>query len=224
MRYPAAAALLAAVTLLLPHVLTTPVARAAPTAAVVAQAPDDETAEPAATETTLADDAASDVEQAFDTAEAPVSADQRDRAASASPSAAQSEPVQTAPPTPVAPAPTPPRADRAEPLDFPGAAVDVTLKLVAVLALAYVTLMLVKRYSLGPTLGKRSSALQVVESTTLAPNRAIYLVNVEGRRLLLGVTASQITTLAAWDGDGVPVPVPSPTPAPIALDEPLSAK
>jgi flagellar biosynthetic protein FliO len=129
-----------------------------------------------------------------------------------------------APAAPVAAAPAPPRPTAAEPLDFPGAAVDVTLKLVAVLALAYLTLALVKRYSLGATLGKRSSAMQVIESTTLAPNRSIYLVNVEGRRLLLGVTASQITTLAAWDGDGVPQPVPAPTPAPIALDEPATAK
>jgi flagellar protein FliO/FliZ len=125
------------------------------------------------------------------------------------------------PTAPVAAAPPPPRA---EPLDFPGAAIDVTLKLIAVLALAYLTLALVKRYSLGATLGKRSSAMQVIESTTLAPNRSIYLVNVEGRRLLLGVTASQITTLAAWDGDGVPQPVPTPTPAPVALDEPAPAK
>jgi flagellar protein FliO/FliZ len=100
----------------------------------------------------------------------------------------------------------------------------VTLKLVAVLALAYVTLWLVKRYSVGAPLGKRSSALQVIESTTLAPNRSIYLVNVEGRRLLLGVTASQITTLAAWDGAGVPQPIPTAAPLPVALDEPAPAK
>jgi flagellar biosynthetic protein FliO len=92
------------------------------------------------------------------------------------------------------------------------------------LALAYLTLALVKRYSLGATLGKRTGALRVIESTTLAPNRAIHLVNVEGRRLLLGVTSAQITTLAAWDGDGVPQPVATPTSTPVALDEPAAAK
>jgi flagellar biosynthetic protein FliO len=146
------------------------------------------------------------------------------------PAAPVSEPAPATPaaePPPVAPAAAAaPRPERAEPLDFPAAAVDVTLKLVAVLALAYVTLALLKRYSLGPSLGKRSSTMQVIESTTLAPNRAVYLLNVEGRRLLLGVTASQITTLAAWDGDGVAQPAPAPQPplAPVPLDEPLTAK
>jgi flagellar biosynthetic protein FliO len=159
-------------------------------------------------------------------AEATAAAAGSEDAAPVPPSSAPetSSAADAAPAAPVAAAPAPPRPTAAEPLDFPGAAVDVTLKLVAVLALAYLTLALVKRYSLGATLGKRSSAMQVIESTTLAPNRSIYLVNVEGRRLLLGVTASQITTLAAWDGDGVPQPVPAPTPAPIALDEPATAK
>jgi flagellar protein FliO/FliZ len=218
--------------------LAAPAAQAAPvaatgltlhalTGALLAQAADDAGAEPGdADAPLLGDDGATDGETTDAAAGAEGAASTEPVSTTAAPTVAP-EPTRApepAPTAPVAAAPAPPRPTAAEPLDFPGAAVDVTLKLVAVLALAYVTLWLVKRYSVGATLGKRSSALQVIESTTLAPNRSIYLVNVEGRRLLLGVTASQITTLAAWDGAGVPQPIPTAAPLPVALDEPAPAK
>jgi flagellar biosynthetic protein FliO len=87
-------------------------------------------------------------------------------------------------------------AERADPFEGPGAAVDITLKLLAVLALVYVALAALRRYSLGAGLGRSARAIQVVECNNLAPNRSLYVVNVEGRRLLIGVTASSMSTLA----------------------------
>ncbi|HLH25557.1 MAG TPA: flagellar biosynthetic protein FliO [Chloroflexota bacterium] len=252
---PALAVLLIGLALLGRLGLAAPVAQAMPAAAavaarpapagVLAQASDDAavTSESATDATALEDptpagttgvESATAGEAAGEAAavdespagEAPPGAASAATAVPAAPAPGVSEAPNAPPPAPTVPAAAPAHPAASEPLDFPGAAVDVTLKLVAVLALAYVTLWLIKRYSLGATLGKRSGSLQVIESTTLAPNRSIYLVNVEGRRLLLGVTSSQITTLAAWDGDGVPQSVPAPTPAtaPAALDEPFAAK
>jgi len=84
----------------------------------------------------------------------------------------------------------------ADPFDGPGAAVDITLKLLAVLALVYVALSALRKYSLGAGLGRGARSVQVLECTNLAANRSLYVVNVEGKRLLIGVTASSMATLA----------------------------
>ncbi len=117
------------------------------------------------------------------------------------------------PGAPVAPAPS---RYTDEPLDWSRAAIDVTLKLVAVLVLAYGALVLLRRYSLGSGFGRRAGALEVLESVALGPNRAVYLVRVGDRHLVLGVTPTQITPLAVWDADA------SPT-VPPALDGVLSS-
>jgi len=101
----------------------------------------------------------------------------------------------------------------------------VTLKLLAVLVLAYGALVLLRRYSLGSGLGRRAGALEVLESVALGPNRAIYLIRVGDRRLVLGVTATQITPLAVWEADASPALPPAldgglasaPTTAPEAV-------
>ncbi len=92
-------------------------------------------------------------------------------------------------------------AATADPFDGPGAALDITLKLLAVLALAYVALGALRKYGLGHGLRRGDGLLQVLESTTLAPNRAVYVVRVGERRLVLGVTTSQITTLAELEAE-----------------------
>jgi flagellar biosynthetic protein FliO len=86
----------------------------------------------------------------------------------------------------------------ADPFEWPGLAVDMAVKLAVVLALAYGLLALLRRYTLGPQQG-RVGQLQVLEQSTLAPNRAIYLVRAGDRQLLLGVTPTQITTLTTWE-------------------------
>lgn len=89
-------------------------------------------------------------------------------------------------------------ADRGDPFDGPGAAMDLVLKLGAVLALAYVSMAALKRYT-GGSVSRRGSLLEVLDSTTLGPNRAVYVVRAGGKRLVLGVTQNQITPLGELD-------------------------
>ena len=93
-------------------------------------------------------------------------------------------------------------AEGADPFDGPGAAMDLVLKLGAVLALAYVSMAALKRYT-GGTVSQRGSLLEVLDSTTLGPNRAVYVVRAGGKRLVLGVTQNQITPLGELD-EGLP--------------------
>ncbi|MCC6174145.1 MAG: flagellar biosynthetic protein FliO [Chloroflexi bacterium] len=88
--------------------------------------------------------------------------------------------------------------DRADPFESPGAALDLLLKLGAVLALAYVSLAALRRYSVG--MGpRRGSLLEVLDSTSLGQNRSVYVVRAGDKRLVLGVTPQQITTLSELD-------------------------
>jgi flagellar biosynthetic protein FliO len=93
-----------------------------------------------------------------------------------------------------------PGGERADPFDGPGAALDLMLKLGAVLALAYVSLAALKRYTAG-TVSQRGVLLEVLDSTPLGPNRSVYVVRAGGKRLVLGVTQQQITALAELDDD-----------------------
>lgn len=87
-----------------------------------------------------------------------------------------------------------PTGGSADPFDGPAGAIDLFLKLGIVVALAYASLAVLKRYTVGAT--RSTSLLQVLDSTTLAPNRAVYVVRVGEKRLVLGVTQNQISTLA----------------------------
>jgi flagellar biosynthetic protein FliO len=104
------------------------------------------------------------------------------------------------------------QAPRPDPFDGPGMGLDLVLKLGAVLGLAYISLALLKRYTFGNAGAQRGNALQVIESTALAPNRSVYLVRAGDRHVLLGVTPTQITALSEWpatDNSG-PTAVPRP--------------
>jgi flagellar biosynthetic protein FliO len=105
------------------------------------------------------------------------------------------EPQGAAPAAASSPAQALPTPEPAEPFDWTAALVDLAWKLVVVVVLAYGVLALLRRYSLVGLPGQRRGALQVQEAITLAPNRALYLVRAGNRRLLLGVTPSQITLL-----------------------------
>jgi flagellar biosynthetic protein FliO len=87
-----------------------------------------------------------------------------------------------------------PTGESADPFDGPAGAIDLFLKLGIVVALAYASLAVLKRYTVGAT--RATSLLQVLDSTTLAPNRSVYVVRVGEKRLVLGVTQNQISTLA----------------------------
>ena len=81
-------------------------------------------------------------------------------------------------------------------LDWPALALDVSLKLLLVLGLLYLVLLALRRYGLGVSGQRRRGEVEVLDATTLAPNRGLYLVRVRERTLLLGVTQTQISTLA----------------------------
>lgn len=91
-------------------------------------------------------------------------------------------------------------------LEWPGLALDVSLKLLLVLGLLYLVLLALRRYGLGVSGPRRRGEVEVLDSTTLAPNRGLYLVRVRERTLLLGVTQTQISTLADLGLDPEPDP------------------
>jgi flagellar biosynthetic protein FliO len=100
-----------------------------------------------------------------------------------------------------------PGGERSDPFDGPGAAMDLVLKLGAVLALAYVSLAALRRYTAGAA-SQRGTLLEVLDSTTLGPNRSVYVVRAGEKRLVLGVTQQQITALAELDGETALTPSP----------------
>jgi flagellar biogenesis protein FliO len=78
---------------------------------------------------------------------------------------------------------------------------DISFKLVAVLALAYASLMLLKRAGFGGARvarsGGASQAMRVVSSLALAPNRSVHIIKVSGgRALLVGATPSVVNLIA----------------------------
>ena len=110
---------------------------------------------------------------------------------------------QTAQATPQDTAP----ASAAQPLGVqdPGGAgfdfFDLAIKLVAVLGLAYASLMLLKRVGIGGAAGARAGGppqgMRVVSSLVLAPNRSVHVIKVPGgRTLLIGATPNAVNLLA----------------------------
>lgn len=78
---------------------------------------------------------------------------------------------------------------------------DLGIKLVAVLALAYGSLMLLKKIGIGgASRGKNDGTLygvSVVSSLALAPNRSVHVIRVPGgRTLLVGATPSSVNLIA----------------------------
>jgi flagellar biosynthetic protein FliO len=74
---------------------------------------------------------------------------------------------------------------------------DLAWKLALIVALIYLTVWLLRRFMNG-TRGAawRPGAVNVLDTTFLAPNRALYLVELGERVLLLGATPTQLSTLS----------------------------
>ena len=74
---------------------------------------------------------------------------------------------------------------------------DLVWKLALIVGLIYLTVWLLRRFASGARgAAWRPGAVSVLDTTFLAPNRVLYLVDVGGRMLLLGATATQLSTLA----------------------------
>ena len=79
-------------------------------------------------------------------------------------------------------------------------AADIAFKLIAVLALAYGSLYLLKRFGVGGNAAAKSggmAGMRVVSSLALAPNRSVHVLKVPGgKTLLVGATPNQVNLIA----------------------------
>ncbi len=93
---------------------------------------------------------------------------------------------------------------------------DLFVKTVFVLGLLFVSLRGLKLWTERQRLGApATNAISVMETTYLAPNRALHVVRVGGRLLLLGATTSSIALLTELDADP-DAATPEPDPADLA--------
>jgi len=102
----------------------------------------------------------------------------------------------------------PPAPARVAVLDIVG---KLAVAALGIYALAAVT----KRLKGGPVLGPASSgaALRVVETVTLGPNRALHIVEAEGRNLLIATDSGQVSLLTELSPGPAAAPRPSRTAA-----------
>ena len=70
---------------------------------------------------------------------------------------------------------------------------QMIIGLVAVLGLIFVLAWVAKRFNLAP--GGATSHMKVVGSLSVGPKEKLLLVEVENQRLLLGVTATQVSLI-----------------------------
>jgi len=90
----------------------------------------------------------------------------------------------------------------AEP-DWPALLLDVGAKLLLTAGLAYASVYLLRRYVVRVGGSRRAARISVVETVPLGQHRALHLVRVGGKSILLGATSSQISLLAeVADPDG----------------------
>lgn len=78
---------------------------------------------------------------------------------------------------------------------------DLVVKLGLVIGLIYLTMWALRTYVLGPQARRRLGArltgrMDVLDTTQLAPNRTLYLVEVADRVLVLGATGTSLNMLA----------------------------
>jgi flagellar protein FliO/FliZ len=85
----------------------------------------------------------------------------------------------------------------------------VCIGLGLVVGLAWGSVWLLRRTALGQGAVGAGSLVKVVERTWLGPKKAIFLVDVAGRTLALGVTDEQISVLSAWEEGQIDVSKPA---------------
>ncbi|MBM3277998.1 MAG: flagellar biosynthetic protein FliO [Candidatus Handelsmanbacteria bacterium] len=72
------------------------------------------------------------------------------------------------------------------------------LGLALVILLAWGTVFLLRKSAFGQQFGAAGTNIRVMERFYLGPKKAIYLVEIGGRPLALGVTDAAITPLSQW--------------------------
>jgi|TARA_B100000959_G_scaffold287044_1_gene368839 flagellar protein FliO/FliZ len=86
----------------------------------------------------------------------------------------------------------------------------VCMGLGLVVALAWGSVWLLRRTTLGQGAVGVGSVVRVMERTWLGPKKAIFLVDIAGRTLALGVTDEQISVLSSWEEGQIDVAQPTP--------------
>jgi hypothetical protein len=85
---------------------------------------------------------------------------------------------------------------------------DIGIKLIAVVGLAYGSLLLLKRFTgggaRGGSRGDAGQNVRVVSSITLAPNRSVHVLEVPGgKTLLVGATPTSVNLLTELDAEEI---------------------
>ncbi len=80
-----------------------------------------------------------------------------------------------------------------------------------VVMLAWGTVYLLRRTTLGQGMASADSTVRVVDRNWLGPKKAIYLVDISGRTLALGVTEEHISVLSTWEAGEIDLQRPQPT-------------
>jgi flagellar biosynthetic protein FliO len=83
--------------------------------------------------------------------------------------------------------------------DTTGLVTRMLLSLTAVIVLIWGATRLLRKLSGDGNTGSGKSYIKILDRTYLAPKKAIYVINIGDRSLALGVTDSQISTLAELD-------------------------
>lgn len=86
---------------------------------------------------------------------------------------------------------------RADPTGLP-VGFDLVAKLLVVLALIYATASVARRYLLRAP-SRSQSLVHLLETTTIAPKKNVYVIQIAGRVLVLGATESGLSTLTQFD-------------------------
>ncbi len=88
--------------------------------------------------------------------------------------------------------------------------------LALVVLLAWGAAHLLRKSTLGKQLGADNTLIRVAERAYLGPKKAVFLVDIGGRALALGVTDDRITTLAEWTAGELDLTPKSSVPSPFA--------
>lgn len=88
--------------------------------------------------------------------------------------------------------------------------IKVAFGLALVVLLAWGTVYLLRRTTLGQGMASNNSAVQVIDRNWLGPKKAIYLVDISGRTLALGVTEEHISVLSSWEAGEIDISRPAP--------------
>lgn len=82
--------------------------------------------------------------------------------------------------------------------------VRIALSLGVIVAIIYVTVLVLRKLSGNRFGGRRGTAVQIVEQTYIAPKKSICLLRLADRAVLVGVTDTSINLLTEMEWDALP--------------------